>query len=42
MLCDFKTKEELQLIFKNTYGHEPSSEELEAFESYLRVVGKWK
>ena len=41
-LCDFKTKEELRLFFKNIYGHEPTSEELKVFESYLRSVGKWK
>jgi hypothetical protein len=40
-LCDSEKKEELRLIFKNTYGREPTSEELHTFEAYLRLIGKW-
>ena len=35
-------KQELWLIFKNTYDREPTFEELQTFEDYLRLIGKWK
>jgi len=41
-LADAEKKEELRLIFKNTYGREPTSEELQTFETYLRLIGAWK
>jgi hypothetical protein len=42
VLCNLEKTEELWLIFKNTYGREPTSEELQTFEDYLRLIGKWK
>jgi hypothetical protein len=42
VLCDLENNEELRLIFKKTYGREPTSEELQTFEDYLRLIGKWK
>jgi hypothetical protein len=41
-LGDSENREELWLIFKNTYGREPTSEELQTFEAYLRLIGAWK
>jgi hypothetical protein len=41
--CEKKQrKHELWLIFKKTYGREPTSEELQTFEDYLRLIGAWK
>ncbi|MCW4046174.1 MAG: hypothetical protein NWE99_01230 [Candidatus Bathyarchaeota archaeon] len=34
-------KKQLRLIFKDTYGREPTSEELQTFKTYLRLIGAW-
>jgi hypothetical protein len=31
--------EQLKQVFKNTYGREPTEEQLKTFEEYLKLIG---
>jgi len=39
-LCQARNQRHTKLIFKNTYGHEPTEQELEVFTEYLKSIKK--